>query len=407
MIKIKFRYKLETEDYYLNVVHDFVKKTVIEKINTLSYGEKRSLLDFWTRNSLSKFVLCKPNLLVGMIEAVFMKYPFIEEYYCISSYYSSCLILSANTVPYHALNTRQHFDQTLLDLLERLQLLYRSKPSSVLLPTMIELAEEAVAFGDERKKARVNLNQIYSLMNGKGVDDYFPSWIFILKDIFNYEGCINKPLAMKLLSESEVHVCPYCNVHNIKSDNYQNKIKKSYRPALDHFYPKSKYPFLGLSLYNLVPACGECNTTNKGSYDTYENPYPNPFNNGLCHERIFEIANFEDLSIELKYNKKVNDLVIDMIFNENTMGSQDLFDLAGRYTDKGLDDTKSCAKQVFDSYVMSQRGINTQIGLEDLPLKSFVSIIAGIDFDQCALKVVHKKMKVDFINQVYSKKYKV
>ncbi|MFS1989749.1 HNH endonuclease [Vibrio splendidus] len=407
MIKINFRYSEKTESDYLDIVNNFVKNLVIEKSNNLSYDDKRALLGFWTKSSLQTLTLCKPNLLVGMIESVFTKYPAVEEYYCISSYYYSCLSLEADTAPYHALKVRPQFDKTLSELLERFRLLYQSKPSSVLLPSMIRLTEEAVAFGEERKKARENITKVYSLMSGKGVDDYFPKWVPVLKEIFDYEKCIKKTLAMKLLSESEVYVCPYCNIHNIKSDNYENKTKRSYRPALDHFYPKSKYPFFALSLYNLVPACGECNTTNKGAYDTYENPYPNPFNNGLCHERMFKITNFEDLSIDLKYNEKVNELVVGMVLNDNAMSGKDLFDLTGRYTDKGLDDTRSCAKQVFDSYVLSQRGINTQIGLGEVPLKTFVSYFSGIDLDKCALKVVHKKMKVDFINQVYAKKYKV
>ncbi len=27
----------------------------------------------------------------------------------------------------------------------------------------------------------------------------------------------------------------------------------------DHFYPKDKYPYFSLSLYNLIPSCANCN----------------------------------------------------------------------------------------------------------------------------------------------------
>lgn len=49
----------------------------------------------------------------------------------------------------------------------------------------------------------------------------------------------------------DIKVCPYCNASLIVPDT-------SY-PALDHYFPHAKYPFLGLSLYNLIPICDACN----------------------------------------------------------------------------------------------------------------------------------------------------
>lgn len=36
------------------------------------------------------------------------------------------------------------------------------------------------------------------------------------------------------------------------------------RSALDHFYCRTYFPYLGLSLYNLVPSCTRCNSSLKG-----------------------------------------------------------------------------------------------------------------------------------------------
>lgn len=38
---------------------------------------------------------------------------------------------------------------------------------------------------------------------------------------------------------------------------------------LDHFLPKSRYPYLSISLYNLIPVCSNCNLT-KGTRGSSE-----------------------------------------------------------------------------------------------------------------------------------------
>jgi 5-methylcytosine-specific restriction endonuclease McrA len=56
--------------------------------------------------------------------------------------------------------------------------------------------------------------------------------------------------------------CPYCNRNYIFTvDTTTDKL----RPEIDHFYPKSKYPFLALSFYNLIPSCQVCNHTKRNN----------------------------------------------------------------------------------------------------------------------------------------------
>lgn len=49
------------------------------------------------------------------------------------------------------------------------------------------------------------------------------------------------------------------------------------RPHLDHWRPKSLFPLMSLSFYNLIPSCPNCNTSSKGatvfSLDTHIHPY--------------------------------------------------------------------------------------------------------------------------------------
>lgn len=61
--------------------------------------------------------------------------------------------------------------------------------------------------------------------------------------------------------------CVYCNAQlavNITTNDGKNKSNFE----LDHFYPKSKYPFLCTSFYNLYPVCSNCNKAkSKNSVD--------------------------------------------------------------------------------------------------------------------------------------------
>lgn len=78
----------------------------------------------------------------------------------------------------------------------------------------------------------------------------------ILKNIFidnAYES--NAFDKWKFINNINIDTCPYCNRNYI----YTSKKNKKVKPEIDHFYPKHKYPILGLSYYNLIPSCETCN----------------------------------------------------------------------------------------------------------------------------------------------------
>lgn len=77
--------------------------------------------------------------------------------------------------------------------------------------------------------------------------------------------------AMEFVKSLKITCCPYCNLNSLN-------IKKDFpRTEIDHFFPRAYYPCLGLSLYNLIPACTECNHKLKGKkipdYGKQYSPY--------------------------------------------------------------------------------------------------------------------------------------
>jgi hypothetical protein len=95
--------------------------------------------------------------------------------------------------------------------------------------------------------------------------------------VFNYSAFANKDAngwsAYKLCQKSAYGVCPYCN------QAFAFTVVEaggSFRPTLDHFFPKAEYPYLALSLYNLVPSCYTCNSNLKGTKDFFRTQHLHP-----------------------------------------------------------------------------------------------------------------------------------
>jgi hypothetical protein len=72
----------------------------------------------------------------------------------------------------------------------------------------------------------------------------------------------------------DIDTCSYCNRNYIYSLSKSSKIK----PELDHFYPKSLYPYFGVSFYNLIPSCQTCNGLGvKGESDPFLERMVSPY----------------------------------------------------------------------------------------------------------------------------------
>lgn len=78
-----------------------------------------------------------------------------------------------------------------------------------------------------------------------------------LLQIFKYEE-FRGNILIELAKMLNIKVCPYCNqtyTLYVSSPNYGASVEFQF----DHFYGKSKYPYLSMSLYNLIPSCANCN----------------------------------------------------------------------------------------------------------------------------------------------------
>ncbi|MCO5256308.1 MAG: hypothetical protein M9926_06055 [Lentimicrobium sp.] len=82
---------------------------------------------------------------------------------------------------------------------------------------------------------------------------------------FRYEKIRERRL-VRLASKMNIKSCLYCNAQYtivLTSNNRQLAIFQ-----FDHFFPKSRYPYLSISLYNLLPVCASCNQHKSNIHNT-------------------------------------------------------------------------------------------------------------------------------------------
>jgi hypothetical protein len=98
--------------------------------------------------------------------------------------------------------------------------------------------------------------------------DFTPKFSKAVVDALAYEDLREKEL-LSLYKNLNIKACCYCNaqltiVANVEF--YEKPRKKKGLPKkrkatfeLDHYFPKSKYPFLATTFFNLFPSCSNCN----------------------------------------------------------------------------------------------------------------------------------------------------
>ncbi|MQA18169.1 HNH endonuclease [Rugamonas rivuli] len=100
-------------------------------------------------------------------------------------------------------------------------------------------------------------------------------WVF---DYAAFSGWVHPGWnAYELVEEHKLRICPYCHTSHL---NFHVHGSKDMRPPLDHFYPRSRYPYLGTSLYNLIPSCYQCNSSIKGAENPLVKALTHPFEIG-------------------------------------------------------------------------------------------------------------------------------
>jgi hypothetical protein len=132
--------------------------------------------------------------------------------------------------------------------------------------------------------------------------------------VFNYTDLQQTKIAPFFEENLNISTCYYCNIDFVNTYNVKGGKKNKF--TLDHYYDKSTYPYLALSLYNLIPSCYTCNSKLKKTIEfnnlapssqKYDFDYKVKFKlkmSDLCND--LHIQNKNDIEINLKENYSNN-----------------------------------------------------------------------------------------------------
>jgi hypothetical protein len=175
-----------------------------------------------------------------------------------------------------------------------------------------------------------------------------------IRDAFNYMY-YRKNVLVELAQKLNVKSCPYCNMsYTLFAENGKRKLAKL---QFDHFFDKSEYPFLSMSLYNLIPSCAVCNQGKSTghlslNYHPYESAISDQFHFRVVHPlELFEGAKIDKIEI---------DLVEDSSSKNELQEYDDMFHIKSLYQRH-----RDVAQEVFDKAYQEDYYLNNPFTFED------------------------------------------
>ncbi|WP_031546637.1 hypothetical protein [Salinicoccus luteus] len=134
---------------------------------------------------------------------------------------------------------------------------------------------------------KILFNQFYYTAFFDNVD----IWALIGKGEFT-----RKTFHENFKKENKIMVCPYCDIDTTISISNN---------SVEHFLPKSKFPFLSMNAMNLIPSCTACNKSYEGKGETTLSPITMPYNEQIGDSIEFKI-DYLNGRITLNSDKNIN-----------------------------------------------------------------------------------------------------
>lgn len=150
----------------------------------------------------------------------------------------------------------------------------------------------------------------------------------------------DKKVNVMIVRAAKITVCPYCN-----RDYINSRSKVSAGAQLDHFYPKSLYPFFALSLYNLVPVCATCNLVKRDNKKIFASPFDSSIN--WDDEIQFKFPDLEatpgfvEIHAENRAKNNICELKIQEAYQVHEIEIKEIVEKAQAYNTSQLDEFKS------------------------------------------------------------------
>ncbi len=216
---------------------------------------------------------------------------------------------------------------------------------------------------------------------------------------FRYKEFRDNKLVL-LAEKQNIKTCLYCNSQYTLTIEQKNEKLAMFQ--FDHFFPKSKYPYLSISLFNLIPACPSCNLNKSAAFyklDRFVHPFVEDFhklfefkipNRGHIKLLQGEMALKEELkpflypSNSTKVKNYIKEFRLTGIYHRHTDIVEEIYMTAYAYKNKGkealLDLVNENGRKIFNSKEEIERLLLKNFTLEEdinkRPLSKFMQDMA-------------------------------
>jgi 5-methylcytosine-specific restriction endonuclease McrA len=173
-----------------------------------------------------------------------------------------------------------------------------------------EIQQYISKYKDYLKNNNLEFKSIEKLAKENSSNSIFQALLALHNTYENFSKDWNN----KIVDVVGTRTCLYCNREYII--NYTDKTETKTTAELDHFYPRSLYPFLSISFFNLIPSCKICNSKLKGDYDTFKYKILYPHIQNLNDNMQFKLTiirsgfinnkNDFDINLDVKNNEALN-----------------------------------------------------------------------------------------------------
>lgn len=377
MIQLKVLYSADFIERYSAFCLDYMCPKLDAAFEELE-GDLRDKLDLYFDAASLRLLLSSDALVLEVaFEEIFESIPVLAERFNPKYFFN---FLNIDTKCDH-LNLRTNEGKLAIvnikrDVLTEVDAFLTTTPS-ILLDEFVENMNLAT----KASEIKAQLGKLTSIVNGtvQANDDFkakFPHWLECLSSAFNYDYVIAR-FGTEIVNQVDLHYCPYCADEGIEPFT-------RYRPAIDHYFPKSKFPFLALSLHNFVPSGDRCNSRFKKNIEMIG--YFNPALDELPDAALFDFEyplgrDFSEDDIKVTVNN----------VSEKLHANSRLFELEGVYNKSG---TRREFKNLYDRVSMLE-----ELGREEvLNSPQQTNLLLNVDLTLSQRKVRYQKFLVDSLN---------
>lgn len=230
-----------------------------------------------------------------------------------------------------------------------------------------------------------------------GIDPKSPK--FLYKEIvgaMRYDY-VQEKVYPKIINQLGIKTCVYCNAQYAFS--YDNGKDSFQNYEIDHWMPKSKYPYLCTSFFNLQPSCPKCNKSKSSKDDilpfclyTHKGNKLNPFDFSILHVSYAQYLATHDRDM------------LRIIFSSKEQGLKDnmdaLFHISTQYqAHKEMVEELIWKKQIYNSTFLDiYKDSFKQLEFKQTDFNRF--ILSNYDKDEDILKRPFAKMVQDIAKQL-------